>query len=109
MSLSDPSSNAIVREWNISAPGANTDAITDVTWPSSRAARVTVQVATGTVVNLMVTRGATEFALGLNASSALTAGALYTFDVYSLETGDVVNLQVETDSVIQTLGIDEVF
>lgn len=109
MSLSDPSSNAIVREWDISAPGANTDAITDVTWPSSRACRVTIQVATSTVVNLMVDRGGTEFALGLNASSALTAGSLYTFDVYGLKTGDTVNLQVETDSDIPVLGLDEVF
>lgn len=98
----------IVREWNVAAPGANTDAITDVTWQTSGPARVTVQAATGTVFNVMVDRGGTEKALGMNSNTALEAGATYTFDVHGLQPGDVINVQVETDSVLDTLAIGEV-
>lgn len=92
---------------SISAPGANTDAISDVTFPGKNLCRVTVQVATSTVVNLMVDRtGASEVALGLNANTALTAGCLYVFDVPGLLTGDVINVQVETDSVVDFLALD---
>lgn len=92
--------------WEVAAPGANTDAIDDITWGHrGEACRVTVQVATSSVVNLMVTRGATENALGLNSNTALVAGAVYTFDVHGMQGGDIVNFQVETDSVIDTLAI----
>lgn len=94
--------------FNISAPGANTDAISNVTWPGKQLCRVTIQVATSTVVNLMVDRGGTEKTLGLNANTALTAGAVYTFDVPGLLESDTVNLQVETDSAIDLLAIDAV-
>lgn len=93
----------------ISAPGADTDAITDVTFPGKQLCRVTIQVATSTVVNLMVLRsGSSEVALGLNANTALTAACLYVFDVPGLLTDDTVNVQVETDSVIDFLAIDAV-
>lgn len=105
----DISSKKIHKSWNVSAPGANTDAIADVTWPSSRTCRVTIQVGTATVVNLMVDRGGTEFALGLNGNSAVPAGALHTFDVDVLETGDTLNIQVETDSAINSLSLVEVY
>ena len=91
--------------WNVSAPGANTDAITDITWGEEETCRVSVQVATSSVVNLMVQRGATEKALGLNSNIALTAGALYQFDVAGMELGDVVNFQVETDSVLDKIDV----
>ena len=92
--------------WEIAAPGANTDAITDITWGSrGEACRVTVQVATSSIVNLMVTRGATENALGLNSNTALVAGAVYTFDIHGMQGADTVNFQVETDSIIDTLAI----
>lgn len=102
------STRRVHRSWNVSAPGANTDAITNVTWPSDRACRVSIQVGTATVVNLMVSRSATEFALGLNGNVALQAGALYVFDVFSLEKDDTVNVQVETDSAINTFALDEI-
>jgi len=92
--------------WEIAAPGANTDAITDITWGNrGEACRVTVQVATSSIANLMVTRGGTENALGLNANSALVAGAVYTFDIHGMQSADTVNFQVETDSIIDTLAI----
>lgn len=95
--------------WEISAPGANTDAISDLTWSSSKKIlRLTIQLDTSSVVNLMVTRGATENALGMNGNAALTAGAVYVFDIPGLAPGDVVNVQVETDSAIPLLAIGEV-
>ena len=97
------------RGFNISAPGANTDAITDVNWGSRRVCRLTIQCATSTVVNLMVTRSSTEKALAMNDNAALTAAALYVFDIPGLDSGDLVNVQVETDSVIDILALDEVF
>lgn len=98
----------IFRGWEIAAPGANTDALTtaqEISWESSEGARITIQVATSSVVNLMVTRSGTENALGLNGSNALEAGATYTFDVHGLQPGDLVNFQVETDSVLDLLAI----
>lgn len=94
--------------WEIAAPGANTDAITDITWGSEFPLRLTIQCDTGTVVNVMVTRGATENALGMNSNTALTAGATYVFDVPGLMAGDTVNVQVETDSALPILAIGEV-
>jgi hypothetical protein len=98
----------ISTSWEIGAPGANTDAITDITWRSDNPLRLTIQCDTGTVVNVMVTRSGTENALGMNANSALTAGATYVFDVPGLRAGDTVNVQVETDSALPILAIGEV-
>ncbi len=87
------------RYWDVAAPGANTDTITDITWGQEDTARVTVQVATSSVVNLMVSRGGTEKALGLNSNNALVAGAVYQFDVTGMVESDIVNIQSETDTV----------
>lgn len=94
--------------WEVTAPGANTDAISDVTWASEFPLRLTIQCDTGTVVNLMVSRGGTENALGMNGNTALTATATYVFDVPGLAPGDIINVQVETDSAIPMLSIGEV-
>ena len=91
--------------WNVAAPGANTDAVADITWGEEETCRVSVQLATGSVCNLMVSRGGTEFALGLNSNSALVAGALYQFDVTGMEKGDIVNFQVETDGILQKIDL----
>ena len=99
---------AISVDWEVSAPGANTDAITDITWVSERALRLTVQCDTGTVVNVMVTSGATENALGMNANVAVTAGALYTWDVHGIPDGSTVNVQFETDSAAAVIAVGEV-
>lgn len=99
---------AISVDWEVAAPGANTDAITDITWSSERALRLTIQCDTSTVVNLMVTSGATENALGMNANTALVAGALYTFDVHGVPDGATVNVQVETDSALPVVAVGEI-
>lgn len=98
----------ISTNWEVSAPGANTDAITDITWGSDHPLRLTIQCDTGTVVNLMVSSGGTENALGLNGNTALTAGAVYVFDVPGIPDAATVNVQVETDSAIPMLSIGEV-
>ena len=94
--------------WEIAAPGANTDAITNITWDQSYPLRLTIQCDTGTIVNLMVSRDGTENALGMNANTAVTAGGTYTWDVHGIKDGDIVNVQVETDSAIALLAIGQV-
>ncbi len=98
----------VSQSWEVAAPGANTDAITDVTWSGDYTLRLTIQVDTSTVVNLMVSDGADENALGLNANTALVAGAVYVFDVVGIGDGYTINVQVETDSAIPMLSIVEV-
>lgn len=95
------------------APGANTDIITDFTPKSDAILEVTVSLTTSSVLNLVYTDGTTEYADGLNGNTALTAGALYTFEVdapASDQGGDALtyNFQVETDSVIRCLYVREV-
>ncbi len=102
-------SKRVADGFNVSAPGANTDAITDVTWANERGLRLIIQCATGTVVNLMVNRGGTEKAIAANANAAVTAGGLYVFDFLGLKSGDVCNLQVETDSIIDLWAIEEIY
>ena len=95
----------------IAAPGANTNAIAGVTWPDTQpqACRVTIQAATATIANLMVTRSGTTKALGLNGNLALAAGSVHVFDVPGLVAGDTLNVQVETDSALDILALDEVY
>jgi len=94
-------------QWETAAPGANTDLLTsDVTWTQwSSMLRLTITCDTSTVVNLMVSRGGTENALGMNANAAVAAGGTYVWDVPGLEPGDVINVQVETDSAIPHVAI----
>lgn len=97
----------------IASPGNNTDAIADVTFPARAAnrgafCRVTVQLATGSFANLMVSRDGTDLAYGLNGSTPLTAGSVYTFDVAEVAGGDLVNFQVETTGVISRLKLEAV-
>lgn len=98
----------VVRYWEVAAPGANTDAIADLVWSGEGYPRVTIQCDTGTIVNVMVSRNGTENALGMNANTALTAGALYTFDVPGVAPGDTINVQVETDSALPVIEIGRV-
>jgi hypothetical protein len=94
-------------EWGISAPGANTDAIDDVTVPGPGYLRVWVSVATATIVNVMLNpAGAVgEQTVPLKDNLALDGGGV--FDV-PCEAGDVVNIQVETDSALHYVVIDYV-
>ena len=100
------------------APGANTNILTASITPSQTASayRVTVALATASVFNVFCDSG-TDYTFGLNGSTALNAGDLYTF-VFgvthntdgSLGTGTAVayNFRVETDGVIQLLLVDEI-
>jgi len=91
-------------EWGISAPGANTDAITDETIAGDGTLRVWVSVATSTVVNLMVTpSGGSEQTVPLNGNVALDGGGVYDVPIHD---GAVVNIQVETDSALHYVVMD---
>lgn len=101
----------VVRVDNVSAPGANTDILdaageTAVAWTSTDPARITVCLATSSVFNVMwdPAGAGAEVALQLN-ESALTAGVEYTFDLYGLDSGDALEFQVETDSVVNKLSV----
>lgn len=92
-------------EWGISAPGANTDAISDVTVQGTGTLRVWVSVGTSTVVNLMVNPdgAVTEQTIPLNGNAALDGGGV--FDLPCTK-DDVVNIQVETDSALHYVVLD---
>ena len=110
------------KHFNKSAPGANTNAITSIK-PNGEdsALRITVALTTSSVLNLMVTDGTTTHALGLNKSTALNAADVYVFDVPVIKREQTsvtqgtpgkdlsYNLQVETDSVIEFLMVQEIF
>lgn len=108
------------------APGANTNiGFTDAngsaatTWkvgPNCGAVRITICLTTGSKLDLRVTDGTTAYSQTLNNNTALTAACLYTFTVgvrrYSSQNADAeltYALRLQTDSVIQTLFVDEVF
>lgn len=107
---------AIATVYALAAPGANTNIITPFSVSDSASAlRVTVSLTTSSVFNLVVTNGTTAYTIGLNASAALNAGDLYTFTFgarrYSSQTGETAltyTFQVETDSVIRMLFVEEV-
>ena len=100
----------------LAAPGANTNIITPFSvGDNASAIRVTVCLTTASVFNVRVTDGSTAYSMGLNASSALNAGDLYTFTFgarhYSSQTGTTAltySFQVETDSVINYLLVEEI-
>jgi len=108
--------------YNQAAPGANLEIMTAgvVFSPKASLCRVTVALTTASVFNVTVTDGTTEHKWGLNASGALQAGDIYvlTFGVSSTNDGDSLglgtgnkaltyNFEVETDSVIEQLLVDE--
>lgn len=91
----------------VAAPGANTDAITDITWKKvwGETLYVVVQCETSTIVNVMINDGTNEIDSGLNSNTALVAGARYEFQLRGMREGFVINLQVETDSVLDTVTV----
>lgn len=101
------------RGYNISAPGANTNIFSTGITPvyPVGALRVTVCLATASVFNLRVINtpagGSTAFTIGLNASSALNAGDLYTF-TFGCNNDLTYNFQVETDGIINVLQVEEI-
>jgi len=112
---------ALATVYNGAAPGANTNILTDSVKvsPSASALRITVCLSTGSVFNVRVTDGTNAHTQSLNGGTALTANCLYTFTIgarrYSSQpytagtTAELTyNFQVATDSVIETLFVEEV-
>ena len=96
----------------LAAPGANTDFLngtTGLTWAGGdgEVMRIMIQCETSTILNAMINDGTNEIDLGLNSNTALVAGAAYVFDI-PVRPGDVINLQVESDSVIDKLSVGAV-
>jgi len=103
--------------FNVSAPGANAGITGGMKFsPQASVARVTVALTTSSVINVTCTDGTTTHKWGLNESGALNAADLYTFTfaVRANATGlaggaDLTyDIEVETDSVIEVLFIEEV-
>jgi hypothetical protein len=98
------------------APGANTDIFTALT-PTAQAAvwRIQIALTTGSKVDVRVTDGSTAYSQTLNNDTALTAACLYTFTFMVAATSSLTgttaltySIRVKTDSVIQTLIVDEI-
>ena len=98
----------LVSKHALAAPGANTDAFTAVT-PHATAStlRLTISLATTSIVDLRITDGTTAYSIALNAAVALVASQLYVFS-FGCGIGLTYSIRVRTDSVIQTLFLDEV-
>lgn len=101
----------VVNQHALAAPGADTDFPAAVAsgfkGVTGGAFRITVALATTSVLNLRVTDGSTPYTQALNDNTALTAGNLYTF-VVGCHADYTYAFQVETDSIIQTLIVDVV-
>ena len=90
------------------APGENANILEEsISLTASGALRVTVSLTTESVFNVIVSRSGTSFTIGLNASAALNAGDLYTF-TFGASKNNTYNFQLETDSVIRVLQVEEV-
>jgi len=93
--------------YDLAAPGANTDIFTAVTPKDGVYAwRVTVALTTSSVFNVSATDGTTPHAWGLDASGALNAADLYSFE-HSVSPGVSYSYQIETDGVVEYLAVDE--
>lgn len=69
--------------------------------------QVTVAVATASVFNVTATKSATTRTIGLNSSTALNAGDLYTFE-FAVDQDATYNFQPETTTVVWQLIVDAV-
>lgn len=106
--------SALVTEYAKPAPGANTTFSTFKVSPVCGMVRITVCLATTSVLNLTCTDATTAYVNGLNGSVALAAGDVYgwTFPLRYTSNGDdagtvlTYGFQVETDSVIRFLFVD---
>lgn len=107
MPLTIPAAKA--NEFDVAAPGVDTDILASDITPSNTPSicRVAVVLATASVFKARVTQGATTFDVKLNSGAALVASCLYVFDI-PWEEGDSINFQVETDGIIQVLKAHEV-
>ena len=100
--------------FNAAAPGQNTNIFSSSLSPVYGGYFVvTVNLATASVLNYTVTDGTTTKTCGLNGSVPLNAGDTYSFSfgVAKVDQSAVAlsyNFQVETDSAINFLSVNEV-
>jgi len=100
--------NTRAKVFNQSAPGADTNILSSSLTPTMDGAfRLTICLATASVVNVTITQSSTTFICGLNSSAPLQAGDLYTF-VFGVSAANSYNFQVETNGVIRILQVDEI-
>ena len=94
--------------FNQAAPGADTNILTTAITPQYFGAlRITIVLATASVVNYTEARSGTTFTCGLNSSVALNAGDAYTF-VFDCSPSSTYNFQVETNGIIRLLKVSEI-
>ena len=105
----------------LAAPGANTSFASFTLSHPVASVRITIALATASVLNLFSTDGTTGYTHGLLSSATLTAGDLYAIDVpgltrYVPSGGKVVtsagteitySLRIETNGVVQVVSIVE--
>lgn len=111
-----PTIRRVVLLHALAAPGADTNIFTAIT-PSGKASawRIGICLSTGSKVDVRVTDGSTAYSQTLNNDVALTANCFYTFTLPVAATSSAggataltYSIRVKTNSVIQTLIIDEV-
>jgi len=87
---------------------ANTDILTrDLTIDEGCLLRILVSESTGVTFRAKLVRGAVTKALDFNEGSALTANALYTFDL-PVKKDDKVNFRTDTDTTLHILNVMKV-
>jgi len=94
--------------FNGAAPGTDTDIFSSDITPAkgSVRSRITIALTTSSVVNLSATDGSTTHTWGLNASAALQAADLYSFE-FGTDPALAYNVQIETDGIVEQLLWDD--
>ena len=93
--------------YTVPAPGADTDIFTKISPKDGVYAwRVTVALTVSSVFNVSATDGTTAHIWGLNASAALNAADVYTFE-HAVDPDVSYSYQVETDGIVEMLTVDE--
>jgi len=97
---------ALDTAFNSAVAGADTDILgADVTLTADGIVRVTVAEDTGVKFKIKVTRGGVTEKMYFNSATALTADALYVFDV-PLRSGDAINFQTDAGTTISMMNVD---
>lgn len=97
------------RGFKLPSPGANSPIFSTnilTAYPTS-ALRITVVLATGSVLNVTIYDGAEKVTAGLDKSVALNAGDMYTF-TFGADGRYEYNFEVETTGIINYIKVDEV-
>ena len=92
----------------IAAPGAATNIFTAITPKMAGRLRITVQLATASVFNVIETRSGTSKTQSLNEGVPLAAGCLYVFDL-GMSPSSTYSCQVATNVALDSLKVDEIY